>query len=209
MSEKSSVRREPRATSDAVRRRIMEAAAIEFANLGFEGASTRSIAERAAVHQAQLGYHLGSKEELWRATLDFLFVRLRSHLDRALPESTDELVADPVSMFADVVRLHVRHTAKHPELSRIMLMEGAKKSPRSDWLLRHHVLPTLAALELVWADVRAMGRGRGMSAEEVFMLMVGLAPMPFAQAGIMRPLLGVKRCAPDVHAESMINWILG
>ena len=157
----------------------------------------------------EIGYHVGSKEELWRATLDFLFVRLRAHLDRALPESTDELVADPVSMFADVIRLHVRHTAKHPELSRIMLMEGAKKSPRSDWLLRHHVRPTLAALQLVWADVRAMGRGRGMSAEEVFMLMVGLAPMPFAQAGIMRPLLGAKRCAPDVHAASMINWILG
>ena len=116
---------------------------------------------------------------------------------------------DPVGVFADVIRRHVRHTAKHPELSRIMLMETAKKSPRVDWLLKNHVRPTLAALQLVWVEVRSTGRGRNLPAEEVFMLMIGLAPTPFAQAGLMRPLLGSARCTPERHAESMIEWIIG
>lgn len=208
MVEKSSQVRERRVGSHEVRERILTAAAAEFASLGFEGASTRVIAERADVHQAQLGYHVGSKDDLWRATVDFLFTRLREYLDRALPNNHDANVPDPVALFADIVRLHVQHTAKHPELSRIMLMESAKKSPRVDWLLKNHVRPTLAALELVWADVQAMGKGKNMDAGEVFMTMIALSPMPFAQVGIMRPLLGAKRCTAEQHSQAMIEWIL-
>jgi AcrR family transcriptional regulator len=161
------------------------------------------------VHQAQIGYHVGPKDDLWRATVDFLFARLRAELDRAVTSDPDEPVNDPVEVFADVIRRHVRHTARHPELSRIMLMETAGKSPRVDWLLKNHVRPALAALQLVWADVRAAGRGRDLPAEEVFMLMIGLAPTPFAQAGLMRPLLGAERCTPERHAQVMTEWILG
>lgn len=208
MPEKTMPPRERRASSKDVRERILNAAAIEFASLGFEGASTRMIAERSNVHQAQIGYHIGSKNDLWRATVDFLFARLRTQLDRALPLDPDQPIGDPVAVFAEVIRLHVRHTAQHPQLSRIMLMESATKSERVEWLLKNHVRPTLSALQLIWVDVRAAGHGRDVSAEEVFMMMIGLAPMPFAQAGIMRPLLGAQRCTPDRHADSMIDWIL-
>ena len=201
--------RERRRGSDEVLRRILESAATQFAALGFEGASTRTIAEHAGVHQAQIGYHVGSKDELWRATVDFLFDRLRSHLERALPNDLDRPVDDPVEVFATVIRQHVAHTAKHPELSRIMLMEAARKSERSTWLVKNHVRPTLTALELVWDEVRATGRGRHFTADDIFLFMIGLAPIPFAQAGIMRPLLGADRCSPERHADVMIEWILG
>ncbi len=192
-----------------VREKVLRVAAGEFASHGFEGASTRRIADEAGIFQAQIGYHVGSKDDLWRATVDYLFARLRAELDKAVPSGLDEPVSDPASTFADVIRLHVRHTAKHPELSRIMQVETARKSARVDWLLRNHVRPTLAALALVWDEVRASGHGRNLPAEEVFMLMIGLAPTPFAQAGLMRPLLGAERCTPERHAESMIEWILG
>lgn len=201
--------RKPHQSSEQIVESILKAAATEFASHGFEGASTRRIANNAEIFQAQIGYHIGSKDDLWRATVDYLFARLRSELDRAIPTNSDEPVNDPVGVFAGVIRHHVRHTAKHPELSRIMLMETAKKSPRVDWLLKNHVRPTLAALQLVWAEVKATGCGRNLPAEEVFMLMIGLAPTPFAQAGLMRPLLGSARCTPERHAESMIEWILG
>lgn len=208
MTVKSQEHRERRASSNAVRERILKAAAVEFASHGFAGASTRSIAERSGVHQAQLGYHIGAKEELWCATVNFLFARLRSYLDEALPSNHDEPISDPVEIFADVIRRHVRHTARHPELSRIMLIEASQKSERVTWLLKNHVRPTLAALQLVWADVQAAGKGRNHTAEEVFMMMIALAPTPFAQVGIMRPLLGAERCTPERHAESIIDWIL-
>lgn len=209
MANKSTQQRERRRSSEEVLRRILESGAVEFAALGFEGASTRAIAERAGVYQAQIGYHVGSKEDLWKATVDFLFSRLRSHLDQALPTNLDEPVADPIKVFENVIKMHVRHTARHPELSRIMLMETAKKTARVEWLLTNHVRPTLAALDLVWRDVRANGGGRDVSSEEVFMMMIGLAPTPFAQAGLMRSLIGAERCTPERHAQTMIDWILG
>lgn len=209
MAGNTTQQRERRRSSDEVLQRILESAAAQFASHGFEGASTRTIAEHADVHQAQIGYHVGSKDALWKATVDFLFARLRAHLDQALPHGLDEPVADPIRVFEDVIRLHVDHTAKHPHLSRIMLMESAKQSARVDWLLKNHVRPTLVALQLVWDDVRAAGGGRDVSAEEVFMIMIGLAPTPFAQAGLMRPLLGAERCTPERHAQTMVDWILG
>ena len=209
MAAKAVQQRKSRSSSIEVRERVLRAAAGEFASHGFEGASTRRIADEAGIFQAQIGYHVGSKDDLWRATVDYLFARLRTELEKAVPSGADEPVSDPAATFADVIRLHVCHTAKHPELSRIMQVETAKKSARVDWLLRNHVRPTLAALALVWDEVRASGCGRNLPAEEVFMLMIGLAPTPFAQAGLMRPLLGAERCTPERHAESMIEWILG
>ena len=209
MAAKAVQQRKSRSSSIEVRERVLRAAAGEFASHGFEGASTRRIADEAGIFQAQIGYHFGSKDDLWRATVDYLFARLRTELDKAVASGPDEPVSDPAGTFADVIRRHVRHTAKYPELSRIMLMETAKKSARVEWLLRNHVRPTLVALALVWDEVRESGRGRNLPAEEVFMLMIGLAPTPFAQAGLMRPLLGAERCTPERHAESMIEWVLG
>lgn len=209
MAAKTAQQRKSRTSSIEVREKVLLAAAGEFASHGFEGASTRRIADEAGIFQAQIGYHVGSKDDLWRATVDYLFARLRAELDKAVPSGPDEPVSDPAGTFADVIRRHVRHTAKHPELSRMMLMETTKKSARVEWLLKSHVRPTLAALELIWEEVRASGRGRNVVAEEVFMMMIGLAPTPFAQAGLMRPLLGAERCTPERHAESMIEWIMG
>lgn len=133
-------RRQPK--SDGVRLAVLEAAGVEFSEYGFEGASTRRIAERVGIFQAQIGYHVGNKDQLWKATLDHLFAKLREHLESGV-------IGDPVEVFADVIRRYVRHTADCPELPRIMLMESAKTSDRSDWLVKEHVRPTLRALGLL------------------------------------------------------------
>ena len=48
---------------------IFEAAIEEFANKGFEGASTQSIAQRAGLTKPQLHYYIESKEELYKNIL--------------------------------------------------------------------------------------------------------------------------------------------
>lgn len=187
---------------------ILQSAAMEFAKHGFEGASTRRIAERAGVFQAQLGYHVGTKDELWRSTVDWLFERLRAELEKGLASQMDTAVDDPVGAFADIIRRHVLHTARHPELSKIMAIEASHTSSRSKYLLTNHVKPTLEALRLVWDDVQAERGARYMDAEDVFMLMIGLAPLPFSQNSIMKPLLGRERCTPEHHAETIVKWII-
>ena len=201
--------RKQQQSSEAVVSEILKAAASEFASHGFEGASTRVIAERAGVFQAQISYHIGTKDDLWRSTIDWLFKRLRNDLEQGFADQMDEPFDDASNAFADIIRRHVKHTAQHPELSRIMSVEAAMPTERTKYLLNNHVKPTLAALRLIWADVQAEGRGRGLEADDVFMLMIGLAPLPFAQGPLMKSLVGRDRCHADAHADAMVKLVLG
>lgn len=196
-------------SSEKVLEAILRASADEFAAHGFAGASTRNIAEGAGVFQAQIGYHVGNKDELWKRTIDRLFERLRANLDEGLAGSLDTAVIDPVSVFAEIIRRHVHHTAQHPQLHRIMAMEASVSSVRTKYLLNNHVRPVIAALQLTWADVQSCGHGLDKSAEDVFLMMISLAPVPFVQAPLIRPLLGKDFCTPVIHAEKVVKWILG
>jgi len=55
------------------RRSILEAAKLQFAELGVDGARTDSIARAAGVNKALLYYYFGSKEALYGAVLDDVF----------------------------------------------------------------------------------------------------------------------------------------
>ncbi len=82
--------------------KIVEAAEIEFAARGFEGASIRSITARARVNVAAINYHFGTKTELFKAMIRYRIEpinELRLHLlDEAdaraggLPLATEEVV---------------------------------------------------------------------------------------------------------------------
>jgi TetR/AcrR family transcriptional regulator len=196
------------AASAEVLQAILDAAAMEFAAHGFDGASTRRIADRAGVFQAQVGYHAGTKSELWKATVDRLFDQLRDSLDIGGSSDADLPVADPVEAFAGLVHAHVAHTARHPELQRIMSQEATGDSERVTYLLDRHVRPVFSVLELVWDEVRASGRAADVDAAWVFMVMIGIGPLPFAQRPFLQPLLGDDAVDPVAHATRLLDLLL-
>jgi len=66
----------PRTVADSNNRaRLLQAATDAFAEFGYEGASLRTIADTAGVSFQLIAYYFGSKEELWAATVDYLFER--------------------------------------------------------------------------------------------------------------------------------------
>lgn len=52
------------------RDKLLDAGFDLFAELGFDGASTRDICRRAEANPAALNYHYGSKEQLWLAACE-------------------------------------------------------------------------------------------------------------------------------------------
>lgn len=60
----------PRGGAGDTRERILGAAAAEFGERGYDGATMRAIAERAAVDPSLLHHYFGSKSELFTATVD-------------------------------------------------------------------------------------------------------------------------------------------
>src|ERR1700746_3214145 len=85
--------RAPRPSADPTRERIVAAALDLFSERSFEGATTRDIAARAGVTQPLLNYHFRSKDDLWRAAVDGLFVALNAALGTRLEglRGVDEL----------------------------------------------------------------------------------------------------------------------
>jgi AcrR family transcriptional regulator len=69
-----------RAAPGGTAARILDAAEEVFAEVGFEGASTREVAKRAAVPFGAIHYHWGTKRQLWQAVFKRVAERLRDTL---------------------------------------------------------------------------------------------------------------------------------
>lgn len=179
---------------------LLDAALHEFAAHGFEGASTRVIAERAGAHQPQINYHFTSKEQLWRTAIDRLFALLRASIDT----SED---GDPVEQFVSGVRRFVEFSATRPELHRIMDLESTAPSARLDWIVENHVGPMFEFVSTQWSSVRAAGCGADLAAIDVWLVLVGVGALPFANAPVLGRFGGPDPSDPDqvrAHAE----WVL-
>ena len=109
------IKRDPEGT----RRRILMAAAEEFASGGLFGARVDQIARRAETNERMLYYYFGSKEQLFTAVLEHAF--------SALTEAERVLELDGVAPVEAVTRLaHFvwDYYRDHPELLRLINNEN-------------------------------------------------------------------------------------
>jgi AcrR family transcriptional regulator len=115
---------------------ILQSALMHFARHGYEGASLRDIAADAGVNHGMIRHIYGSKEEVWRAAITFLFERL----DREV-SLDDEVQAgrSDRELFTTYVHRYVRYCAHHPEHARIMIQQSAQKGPTLDWAIRRFI----------------------------------------------------------------------
>ncbi|MFV1990698.1 MAG: TetR/AcrR family transcriptional regulator, partial [Acidimicrobiales bacterium] len=118
------------------RAKILLAARQEFADHGYEAASTRAIAARAGVHQPQINYHFESKDSLWRAVIDELYEMLSLQMpDQETFENA------PVEALQNVVCALADFCVTHPELAAITAQVGTVDSPRLRWYVDEYVRP--------------------------------------------------------------------
>ena len=201
----------PRRTRENLRQELVNAALVEFAAKGFDGASTRVIAERVDAHQPQINYHFSSKEALWEAAVDHLF----SLLDDAFADLTppDE-IDDPVrlgELVAEMLRRFVRFAAEHPELNRIIVQEATQDSDRLHNLVERHVRPWYEGTVAAWSRLRDAGIAAPIEPANVHWVIVGFASIPFVNAPEVRLLAGVEPTKAgwvDSHADTVVATML-
>jgi AcrR family transcriptional regulator len=163
------------------RPKLLEAAISEFAENGFEGTSTASIARRAKVPQPLVHHHFGSKEELFRTVLDALFDEFRA----AVLEK-DGSPGDPFT----ILRRFVLFTARRPELARIWMIESARPGPHSEYIIEKHIGPLTEMMKPLLRP--ATESGLLPAADEMMLLyaMQGLGSYPFLVTEQVRHLSG-------------------
>jgi TetR/AcrR family transcriptional regulator len=135
---------ERRQQREETRNRIVEAAALLFAERGFRATSTREIAARARTNQGLITYHFGSKLALWKEAVGRAFRDLRTPLAPRAPVAD---AADGRARARDVIRRYVRFAATHPELFRLMVEEGKHSDARMRWLVDTHLKPLYQGFE--------------------------------------------------------------
>jgi TetR/AcrR family transcriptional regulator len=199
------------------RRELLEAALREFAAVGFNAASTRTIAARAGVRQGQLTYHFETKDVLWRATVDHLFERFDAEFSTAWERHGTTGDEDAVTVFESGVRALVRAVSRLPELNRVMVHEATVDSDRLVWLVDRHVRARFEQLSVQWRQVQAHGDTH-LDADPVVMYycLLGAASLLYVNAPEAHHLLGGDDSTPtvtdalvDAHADTIVAMLLG
>jgi len=142
VKEKVVKKRDPEGT----RRRIMEAAIRDFSKLGFGGARVDRIAAVANTNERMLYYYYGSKQGLFLAVLEEVFLRYNDaekelHLDENKPIESMKIL----SSFMWDYYYH------HPEFIRLLNSENlheAKHIKQSD-ALGNFILPFIEAIDRI------------------------------------------------------------
>lgn len=121
---------------ERTRQRILTIAARHFATHGFDAASIGNIAAAAGVKKALVQYHFETKENLWKAAIDFLWEKRTASMSQIIAPYPE--VLDRAAM-KRVLQSIVRGADQHREWFVIMFREAASPGPRFEWLLEHHL----------------------------------------------------------------------
>ncbi|MET0820337.1 MAG: TetR family transcriptional regulator [Aeromicrobium sp.] len=101
--------------TDGTRRRLRDAALVEFAAHGFDGTTVAAIATRSGVNKERLYSYFGDKKALWDLVLSTELERLATGV---------ELTGAGLDDIGEFVGATFDYHASHPELGRLLQWEG-------------------------------------------------------------------------------------
>jgi len=190
---------------DNIRDLLLEAAIAEFAQRGFDGASTTSIAKRADAHQPQINYHFSNKSELWQAAVDQVF----SELDEVI--AATDFLGDPEAGFAALIRVLVEFAAARPEMHQIMIQEATAASDRLEWITNTHIRPRYEQLRTLWAALQQRGFAAPIDPKLIYHVVIGATSLMYINRAEARMLLGenpANEAIIDEHVAGIVAMLL-
>ena len=121
-----------RAESERTKKKVLRAALKVFAKEGFYNAKLRDISEKAGTTHSLIRHHFGSKDDLWKAVVDYGLNLHKNGLLSALKSG----IEDPVELFKAFVTTYIKLVAQNPDLSNIMLHDNSRSSPHLTYLMK-------------------------------------------------------------------------
>lgn len=196
---------------EETKRRILDAAELEFAKKGFDGAKLRDVASAAEVHHALLHHYFGDKEGLFRAVVERGVTAITTGAYEIMSTTTDfvELVRRFMSFIID-------YTANHPNL--ISILHFAALSPNSpsyamcEELSERILVPVMTATRDMIAAAQAQGRVRSeLDPSRVVSIAMGAASFIFHEKQFFGAFFGRDICEPDMiaaHKDAVTQFVL-
>ena len=185
----------------SLRTRLLVAAAGEFSEHGFAGASMTAIGSRAGVTKGGVYFHFRSKEELFFAVIDEWNSGLRSVLRHREPSADG---ADQVrACIAAFLDFHFRH----PETAGLLRVVATEMQDHFTAQVREDLGSALRALRARMRELLAIGSRDGTvfttdPAQAAFLLAAGV------EGVIQQWLASSREVAPFCHAESLADALV-
>ena len=167
------------------RRRLLEAAAREFAQRGYAGASSESISRRAGMSKATFYEHFANKEECIIALFEHAAEAVRVAMAEAARRVGHD---DAVERMRAATRAFLSTLAEHPEFAQTLLVEiigaGPSAAQRRDQILQ-------AFADVLDAENEAAARrgliGRFASAHDAFAVVGATTELVSRQVRLREP----------------------
>ena len=129
----------PKASESVPLEEILGRALTMFATVGYDGMSLRTLNRELGVSHNLIYQRFGTKEELWRAAVDFGFGRLMRHMQGLF----DPTLTDPLEQLRVAAHRFLVYSADHPELVALMNIEGRQDTDRLSYIYDTYIEPVL------------------------------------------------------------------
>lgn len=174
MAAKSSRRRR----AEQTRGQILEAAALRFAELGFNETRLEDVGEDVGIGRSAVLYHFKDKQLLYRAVLEQHFGGLLGELRGALTAAGT--LADRIEA---AVRAFVDYMGRHPTAARLAVRESVNPDPRIRSEIQAQARPFLSLLETIFEEGERSGVFRPLRSDPLhFVSNVGGATLFYVAA---------------------------
>lgn len=184
---------------------IIEAAEVEFATRGYEGARTEAIADRAHVVKGLIFHYFKNKEKLYEAVLQKTFLPFAQLL-----EKPDDAHSSPREALLTFVASLMEVMAANPLGPSILLLESIQADGKN---LRKLGMPSLyKRLDKMLSRGIKAGEFRELDTWHTAINVVGLCAFYFSSAGLFtqakeEPADALKKKALRKHAEEVIGFV--
>jgi TetR/AcrR family transcriptional regulator len=198
-------KRRPQQRSLETREKVIDAAALEFAEHGFKAASTRTVAAAAGIQHTLITYHFGDKEGLWRAVLGALYQRFdemyqsRLHGLRGVDASTKLRL---------ILEEFVNFSAQNPNFHWLMAHEASKGGKRLDWLIEKHVKGFFTSVTELIRESQAEGRFIAGDPYHLMYVIIGAVTHVFMLAAEVKKISGKNPTSP-AYVQEHVRMCLG
>jgi AcrR family transcriptional regulator len=166
----------PKASDSMPIDEILDKALTMFATVGYDGMSLRTLNRELGVSHNLVYQRFGTKEELWRAAVDFGFGRLMRHMQGLF----DPTVSDPLEQLRVAGHRFLVFSAEHPELVALMNIEGRQDTDRLTYVYDTYIEPMLKDVARLLAHLADQGVIRPIPLRTFHFLLAHGATAPHA-----------------------------
>ncbi|MBN2403456.1 MAG: TetR/AcrR family transcriptional regulator [Spirochaetes bacterium] len=203
---KKKLGRQSNEVSERTKKKIIMASLKIFAQEGFFNAKLRDIAALAGTTHSLIRHHFGSKEDLWKAVVDY---GTSMHADRLRQIINESGLIDPVEILKKFIKTYITATVRNTELSKILLHDNSRTSPHLDYLWEKQK-ETNDVARPIFKRVQAKGYFKDFNNESFTVYVRALVETPIATWDLTNKMFEYdirSEKGITLHTERVINFL--